>query len=323
MKVRSILTAAFALLFATPSFAQPYPTRAIRIVVPFPAGGVADIMARIVGQKIGEGFGQRVIVDNRAGASAIIGSELVARATPDGYTLLLANLPVMAINSLTFSKLPYDPLRDFAPVTMLSDQPYIIAIHPGVAAKDLPEFIRLARQKPGQFTFGSASSSTMLCGELFKLVTGIDMLHIPYKGSAPAINDLLGGQITLLIDPVITLAPHAASGRIRALAVTASKRSNAAPQVPSYTELGLKDLDMTSWQGIVAPTGTPSAVIERLHTEIARALKSPDTIERLTAQGVTPLGYPSREFRAFVKKEFDRWSDVARKIKLQQTPVGG
>jgi len=322
MRIRMLAVLA-AVCATAPAMAQDYPTRPVRIIVPFPAGGVADIMARIVGQRISEGFAQPVIVDNRAGASAIIGSEMVAKATPDGYTVLLANLPVMAINSLTYDKLPYDPLRDFAPVTLLSDQPYIIAIHPGVPAKDLPAFIQLAKQKPGQFTFGSASSSTMLCGELLKLVGGFDMLHVPYKGSAPAINDLLGGQITLLIDPVITLAPHAAAGKLRALAVTASKRSNAAPQVPSYTEFGLKNLDMTSWQGIVAPAGTPRPVIDRLHAGIAKALKQPDTVDRLNKQGVTPLGQPSAEFRAFVKREFDRWSDVARRIKLERTPLSG
>jgi len=322
MRIRLLAAALAVALVPATAAAQTYPARALRIVVPFPAGGVADIMARTVGQKLAEGFGQPVIVDNRAGASAIIGSEIVARATPDGYTLLLANLPVMAINSITFTKLPYDPLRDYAPVTMLSDQPYIIAIHASIPAKDLPDFIRVAKQQPGKFTFGSASSSTMLAGELFKLVAGIDMTHVPYKGSTPAINDLLGGQITLLIDPVITLAPHAAGGRIRALAVTQVQRSKAVPNVPSYSEYGLKGLDMTSWQGIVAPTGTPQTVVDRLHAEIARALKQPDVLERLAAQGVTPLGLPSTEFRAFVKKEFDRWSDVARRIKLKPTPVG-
>lgn len=322
MIMRPLLAATLAALACLPAAAQTYPSRSLRIVVPFPPGGPADLMARIVSPKVSEGLGQPVIIDNRAGASAIIGSEIVAKANPDGYTLLLANLPVMAINSLTYTKLPYDPLRDYAPVTMLADQPYIIAIHPGIAAKDLPEFIRLARQPGNKFTFGSASSSTMLCGELFKLVTGTDMLHVPYKGSAPAINDLLGGQITLLIDPVITLAQHAASGRIRALAVTAPQRSKAAPQVPSYTEYGLKDLDMTSWQGIVAPAGTPRPVVERLHGEFARALKQPEVMERMNAQGVTALGYGADEFRAFVKKEFDRWSDVARRIKLKPTPIG-
>ena len=310
------------ILMAGIAAAQPYPSRPIRLIVPFPPGGVADIMARTVGAKVADNTGQPVIVDNRAGASGIVGTDTVAKANPDGYTVLLANLPVMVINELTYSNLPYNAQRDFAPVTMLADQPYIVAITTRISANTLPEFIQQARQKPGQFTFGSASASTHLAGELFKGVTGIDMLHVPYKGSAPAITDLLGGQIALLIDPVITLLPLVQSKKLKALCVTAPKRATVAPDIPSYAEYGLKGLDMTSWQGIVAPARTPPAVVNALHEQIAKALKSPEVIERMQKAGVTPLGYGADEFRAFVKMEFTTWTGVAKRMKLVPQPLG-
>lgn len=312
-----------ALAMPSLAAAQGFPSKPIRIVVPFPAGGVADIMARTVGARLSEQVGQPVVVENRAGASAIIGTEFVAKATPDGYTLLLANLPVMAINPIAYTNLPYDPVRDFAPISMIADQPYIIAINPAIPAKDLKEFIALAAQKPGQFTHGSASSSTHLATELFKRTAGIQMLHIPYKGSAPAINDLLGGQITMLIDPVITLGPHVTSGKLRALAVTDSKRSPAVPDVPSYTEFGLKDLDMTSWQGLVAPAGTPREVITRLNTEVIKALQDPGVREKMRTQGVTPVGSSPEAFAAIVQSEVNRWSKVAEEVKFERQALTG
>lgn len=319
MKTAIALTA--AMLMATPfaAVAQAgYPAKQVRIVVPFPAGGVADIVARSIGARLADQIKQPVLVENRAGASAIIGTEYVAKSVPDGYTLLLANLPVMSINSIAYTKLPYDPLKDFAPISMVTDQPYIIAINPSIPAKDLKEFIALAKQKPGEFTHGSASSSTHLATELFKINTGIKMLHIPYKGSAPAITDLVGGQITMLIDPVITLGPFSKSGKLKALAVTDSKRSPAVPDVPSYTEFGLKDLNMTSWQGLVAPTGTPKPILEKLHAEIVKVLATPEVIEQMKAQGVTPVGSSPEAFTAFVKQEFTRWSKVAADVKFER-----
>ncbi|MBL8379148.1 MAG: tripartite tricarboxylate transporter substrate binding protein [Burkholderiales bacterium] len=319
--MRKILELALALATLTPlaiNAQSPYPNKAIKIVVPFPAGGVADIVARTIGVRLAENIGQSVLVENRAGASAIIGTEFVAKSVPDGYTLLLANLPVLAINPIAYTKLPYEPLKDFAPISMVTDQPYIIGVNPSIPAKDLKEFIALAKQNRGKFTHGSASSSTHLATELFKLTAGIEALHVPYKGSAPAINDLLGGQITFLIDPVITMQPFVKSGKVRALAVTDSKRSAAAPDVPSYTEFGLKDLDMTSWQGLVAPAGTPKDVIARLHREIVKVLQNPEVIERLKAQGVTPVGSSPEAFTAFVQREVARWSKVASDVKFEK-----
>lgn len=297
--------------------AQDFPTKPIRLVVPFPAGGVADLVARTVAQKVSENINQPVVIENKAGASAIIGSELVAKAAPDGYTLLLANLPVMSINSIQYSNLPYNA-ASFVPVIMLADQPYIIAVNPTVPAKTLTEFIALAKQQPDKFTFGSASSSTFLAGELFKTRAGIKMTHVPYKGSAPAINDLLGGHITVLLDPVITLLPHARTGKLRPLAVTSSKRSEVAPEIPSYREFGLADMDITSWQGIVAPPGTPASVVEYLNAEFNRAVKAPDVVGKLKAQGVTPVGGTAGDFAKFVAAENVRWSAIAKQTNFQQ-----
>ena len=317
------VAATMLLTVASLSHAQNYPSKPVRIVVPFPAGGVADIMARTVGQKLSEQLKQPFIVENRAGASAIIGSEYVARAAPDGYTLLLANLPVMSINSLAYTGLPYDPRKDFAPISMIADQPYIIAVSTSVPAKNLAEFVALARSKPGELTHGSASSSTHLASELFKLRAGIKMLHVPYKGSAPAINDLIGGQITMLIDPVITLLPHVRSGKLRALAVTSAKRSPVAPEIPSYAEYGLTDLDMTSWQGLVAPAGTPKEILDKLHGEIVKATQTQDVKDKFSAAGVVPVGSSPAEFAAFTQKEFDRWSQVAKAVRFERVPLAG
>ena len=297
--------------------AQTFPSKPIRIVVPFPAGGVADLVARAVGQKLSENIKHPVLIENRAGASAIVGTEYVAKSPADGYTLLLANLPVMSINAIQYSNLPYDA-KDFVPVIMLADQPYIIATNVSTPAKNLTEFVELSRQQPDKFTFGSASSSTFLAGELFKARTGTKMVHVPYKGSAPAINDLLGGHITLLLDPVITLLPHTRSGKLRALAVTSSKRTEAAPEIPSYREFGLTDMDITSWQGIVAPKGTPAAVAEFLNTELNRAVKSPDVVARLKIQGVTPVGGSAADFSKFVAAENLVWGGIAKQTNFQQ-----
>lgn len=294
-----------------------YPDQPIRVVVPFPPGGVADLIARTVSQKVGQNIGQPLVIENKAGASAAIGTEYVARSPADGYTLLLANLPVMAINELQFPKLPYNAKKDLEPVVMLADQPYIIAVHPSTGVKTLGEFIDLAKKSPDKLTFGSASSSTYLAGELFKIRAGIQMTHVPYKGSAPAINDLLGGHITLLQDPVITLLPHVKADKVVALAVTAPKRVDIAPEIPSYTEAGLVDMNITSWQGIVAPAGTPKEIVEKLNAEFNKALQDSSVIEQLQKQGVTPVGGSAQQFADFVQQERERWSDIARQANFK------
>jgi len=293
--------------------AAGFPDGPIHLVVPFPPGGVADTVARTIGQELARDIGQPVLIDNRPGASGMIGAEFVARAKPDGHTLLLANLPVMSINAIQFPDLPYSASRDFLPVILLTDQPYIIAARLGLAS-DMAQFLALARRDPGKLTFGSASSSTHLAGELFNARAQTTMTHIPYKGSAPAINDLLGGHIDVLLDTVIGLAPHVKAGKIQALAVTAPTRIDTVPDIPTYQEAGLVDLNITSWQGIVAPAGTPANVIAALNVMFDRALKSPAVAARMRAQGVTVRGGSAPQFAAFIAGENQRWSQLAREI---------
>ena len=317
--IHAIACAALTLCASLGASAQDFPNKVIRIVVPFPPGGVADLVVRTVAQKVSENVKQPIVVDNKAGASGIIGADFVAKAPADGYTLLLANLPVMSINGLQYSDLPYSAARDFAPVVMLADQPYIIGISNSVPAANMKEFIALAKRKPNEFTFGSASSSTFLAGELFKLRADIRMTHVPYKGSAPAINDLLGGHINLMLDPVITLLPHVKAGKVRALAVTSPTRIESAPEIPSYKELGLVDMDITSWQGIVAPAGTPKPILDKLNAEFNTALKSPDVVARLKEQGVKALGGSPKQFADFVDSENKRWASLARQVHFLPT----
>ncbi|AZG10948.1 tripartite tricarboxylate transporter substrate binding protein [Pigmentiphaga sp. H8] len=319
MSMHRIAAAVLALSCAAGAHAASFPSKMIHLVVPFPPGGVADLVTRTVGQKVAQDIGQPVVVDNKPGASGIIGAEHVARAAPDGYTLLVANLPVLSINELQYSDLPYSASRDFTPVVMLADQPYIIAAKPGLPVADLAAFTRLAKQKPGALTFGSASSSTYLAGELFNARAGTRMTHVPYKGSAPAINDLLGGHIDLLLDPVITLLPHARAGKIQALAVTSPTRIDIAPEIPTYKEAGLEGLDITSWQGIVAPAATPREVVETLNAAFNRALKSPEVAARLKEQGVSVKGGSAAQFAAFVEGENQRWAKLAREVGFQPT----
>ncbi|MEO8247819.1 MAG: tripartite tricarboxylate transporter substrate binding protein [Burkholderiales bacterium] len=318
-QLRHLACAAITLCAATAASAQDFPSKPIHVVVPFPAGGVADLVVRTVAQKLAENVKQAVVVDNKPGASGIIGTEFVAKAPADGYTLLLANLPVMSINELQYSDLAYSAARDFTPVVLLTDQPYIIAASNALPVTKMDEFIALAKQKPDELTFGSASSSTYLAGELFKLRASIQMTHVPYKGSAPAINDLLGGHINLLLDPVITLLPHVKAGKVRALAVTSESRIESAPDIPSYREVGLKDMNITSWQGIVAPAATPPAIVGKLNEEFNRALKSPEVAARLKQQGVAVLGGTAKQFADFVGEENARWAALAKQANFLPT----
>ncbi len=291
-----------------------YPEKPVRLIVPFPAGGVADMVARSVSQEVGKNLGQPVVVENKPGASAIIGTDYVAKAPADGYTLLLANLPVMAINELQFASLPYKAAQDLQPVVLLAEQPYIIAVAHDTGLQTMDALVGQAKKDPKKLTFGSASSSTFLAGELFKARAGIEMAHIPYKGSNPAINDLLGGHISLLLDTVSSLAPHVESGKLYGLAVTSSKRSAAAPGIPSYRETGLTDMDITSWQGIAVRAGTPKDIVERLNKEFNAALKEPAVRDTLLRQGVTPAGGSAEDFSKFVQAERERWGGIAKQV---------
>jgi tripartite-type tricarboxylate transporter receptor subunit TctC len=300
---------------STNARAQEFPSQPVRLVVPFPPAGVADSIARIVSQKVSSQMQAPVVIDNRSGASGMIGAENVAKAKPDGYSLLLANLPVMTINPLQFSNLTYDPAQ-FTPIVMLTDQPYLIVIHPSIPAKTMREFIELAKRQPDRFSYGTSSSSMFLATELLKKLGGFNMTHIPYKGAGPAVNDLLGGHISLIIGADITLAPHVKAGKLRGLAITAAKRSETVPEIPTTTEAGVKGFEITSWQGIVGPAGMPPAVVEKINGEFNRALRSDDVAAQLAKQGVSIVGGTPAQFSRFVAEEAKRWGDIAKEAKL-------
>ncbi len=296
------------------AFAQSaYPNRSIRLIVPFAAGGGADIIGRVVAQKLTEAFGQQVIVDNRAGAAGNIGAELAAKSAPDGYTLLLVG-PNHTTNISLFSKLNYDPVKDFEPVTLVTAAPYVLLVHPSLPARDLKTLISLARSKPGQLIYGSAGNGTAghLAMESIKTQAKIDMLHVPYKGSPPLQSDLIGGQVAAGFDNVLSSAPHVKAGRLRALAVSGVKRSPALPDVPTIAQSGLPGFDVTVWQGVLAPAATPREIVARLHTEILGALQKPDVQSRMAALGVDIVGGPPAEFAAFIKRDIEKWALVIK-----------
>ena len=291
-----------------------YPNHPLRLVVPFPPGGPTDIVARPLAQKLSEQLGQQVLVDNRGGAGGNIGAESVARAAPDGYTLLMGTVGTQAINPALYRKLAYDPTRDLAPVTLVAAAPVAVVVHPSVGAKSVKELLALARAKPGQLTFGSAGSGTPghLTGEMFKSATAASLVHVPYKGSAPAVSDLIGGQIGLMFDPVQSVLPHIRAGRIQALAVSSARRSDALPDVPTLSEAGVPGVETTAWWGLLAPAKTPREVIARLSAEAQRAVQTADLRERLSAVGIEPMGLGSDAFAEFQKAELAKWGKAVR-----------
>jgi len=296
------------------AMAQTYPTKAIRMVVPFPAGGTTDILARIAGQKLTEALKQQVIIDNRPGAGGNIGTELVAKSPPDGYTLLTDPGSTLTINPSLFAKLPYDPVKDFAPVTILAAVPNILVVHPSLPVKNVKELIALAKAKPGLLNYAStgAGQSTHLSMELFKTMAGIDLVHIPYKGSAPALTDLLGGQVTLMFDNMPSSLPHVQGGKLRALAVSTLKRSPAMPQLPTVAESGLPGFEVSVWFAVLAPAGTPRDIVQRLNAVLVKALQSPDVKERLAGQGAEPVGNTPEAFAATMQRDLVKWAKVVK-----------
>ena len=307
------LCLALAPLTVPETHAQTFPTRPVRLVVPFAAGGGADITARVIAQKLTESFGQQVIVDNRPGAASNIGTELVARSAPDGYSLILVG-PNHTTNINLFAKLNYDPIKDFEPVSLVTSAPYVLLMHPSLPAKNLKEFIALARAKPGQLTYGSAGNGTAghLAFESIKTQAKLQIVHVPYKGSPPLQADLIGGQIAAGFDNVLSSLPHVKAGRLRALAVSGGKRSPAMPDVPTVAEAALPGFDVTVWQGILAPAGTPRDVVTRLNSEIVSALQKPDVQSRMAALGVEIIGSSPQEFAAFIKRDIEKWAVVIK-----------
>ncbi len=298
-------------LFSLAVGAQDYPSKSLRMIVPFPPGGVTDIVARAVAAKLAIELGQAVVVENRAGASGAIGAEAGARAPADGYTLVMGNISTLAINPVTFAKLPYDAVASFDPVSMVAIQPLIIAVHPALPVKSLGDLVVLAKNQPGKLNYGTAGSSIYLAVEFFSAATGIKMNHIPYKGSAPALTDLMGGQIQVLFDPFSSIYPHVASGKLRALAVTTDKRSATAPNLPTVAETGYANFDISSWQGIVVPAGTPKSVIQRLNRDLVKVLSTPEMKERFAQYSAVTAASTPEQFSGYIKEEIARWQKVA------------
>ena len=310
---------AIAVVCAAPAQAQTFPERPMRMIVPFAPGGIADIVARIVGQKMGETLGQTVVIDNRTGAGGAIAGETVAKARPDGYTILLCSSSVAVINPLLAATTPYDPQRDFAPISLVSYAPFVLLVQPSSPLNSVRDLIAAARAKPGTITFGSAGmgSASHLAGELFKSAAKVDLTHVPYKGTAPAAAALLAGDIQLSVDSITAALPHLKSGRLRALGITARKASALAPDIPTVSDSGVPGFEGITWQGMCAPAATPRPVMQVLGKAVAGAVKSPDVAQRFASLGVEGVGNNPEEFRAFIRSEHARWEKVIREAGIK------
>ena len=297
-----------------------YPQRPIRFICPYVPGGAGDIFTRTIAQKLGDSLGQSVVVDNRPGANGGIGTELVAKAPADGYTLLMGNSGPLTINPVLYKRVSYDPVKDFAPITQGTSYMYVLVVPPALGVANVEDFVAVLKSKPGQMTYGSTGigGGNHLSGELFNLMTKTSSVHVPYTGSAAALAALLGGQINYMFDTVITAVPHVRSGRLRALGVTALKRTISLPEVPTLDAMGLKGFDLTQWQAVVAPAGTPRAVVDLLHREVVEALKKPDVIERLATQGGNELvGNTPEEFAQVIRNDLAKYGKLVKAAGIQ------
>ena len=297
--------------------AQTYPSKPIRFIIPFAAGGGNDIVSRVICSHLTEAFGQQVVPDNRAGAGGIIGTQMVAESAPDGYTLGMGSTSTFAINPALMKKLPYDPIRDFAPVTLTVSNAYVLVAHPSLPVRTVKELIALAKARPGALNFPSAGNGTTLhlAGEIFKTMAGVDMVHVPYKGSGPAMVDMLGGHVHLAFSPMTQVLQPARSGRLRLLGITSLKRSVVIPEVPTLDESGVRGYNVVGWFGVVAPAGTPKPVVDKLHQAIVRILNSP-AVDRLVKEGAEIGGTTPEQFAAYIKAELGKWGKAVRDAKV-------
>jgi tripartite-type tricarboxylate transporter receptor subunit TctC len=292
--------------------AQDYPQKTIRLIVPYPPGGTADMLARTLGQEMAETLGQQIIIDNRPGAGGNIGADLAAKAAPDGYTILMGTVATHAINPNLYSQMPYDAAKDFAPIVLVATLPNLLVVNPSLPARNVKELIALAKAKPGELAFASAGNGTSqhLSGELFKKMTGVDMIHIPYKGSAPAVTDLVGGQVHLMFDNIPSSLPQVRAGKLRALAVTGPRRSPVLPDLPTLSEAGLPGFSITSWFALFAPAGTPAKILIRLNKEAGKAIASKELRQQWMAQGIESAGGSAEQLAAFRRIEAPRWEKI-------------
>src|SRR5260221_771255 len=303
-----------AILVSQAVLAQAWPNRAVRLLVPFAAGaGINDIMARLVGQHLGAGLGQPVVIENRAGAGGIAGTDAAAKAAPDGSTFLMTNVSLVT-SAYLYPKLPYDPQKDFVPVTLVATSPLILVVHPSIAASSVQELVQLAKANPGRLNFGSGGvgSTPHLSVELFKSAAGIDAVHVPYKGGAPALNDLIGGQLSFMIENMPGTMPFVKSGKLRALAITSAQRSPLEPALPTMAESGAPGYQVVGWQGLFAVAGTPPGIVARLQADVGKVLRLPEVRERLAALGAETVGSTPEEVGAFIRAENVRWGRIIR-----------
>ncbi|MEO7252810.1 MAG: tripartite tricarboxylate transporter substrate binding protein [Casimicrobium sp.] len=313
------ITLAISSACGTAAAQDKWPSKPITYVVPFPAGGTTDILARIISQKLGPALGTTVIVENRAGAGGNIGADYVAKAAPDGYTILGGTISSHAINVSLYPKLPYDPVKSFAPIALIGTNANVLVVGAASPYKTVQELTAAAKAKPGSISFASAGNGTSqhLSGELYKSLAGLDMVHVPYKGSAPAIQDVIGGQLPMMFDTSVVAGPFIQSGKVRALAVTSAKRTPQLPNVPTMAESGVPGYDLVSWQGIFAPAGTPPEILHRLQAEVAKVIKSPEIQERLGKLGMDPSTLTPEQFAAFQVAEIAKWAKVIKSANIK------
>jgi tripartite-type tricarboxylate transporter receptor subunit TctC len=308
------LTGAAALPTRAAEAPAAFPTKPIRLIVPFTPGGSTDILARAIGQKLTDAWGQSVVIDNRPGAGGIIGMETAAKAAPDGYTLVMGHVGTLAANPALYKSLPYDPVKDFAPITLIAMVPNVLVVGPAVPSKSVAELVALAKSKPGKLDYGSGGngSAAHLATEYFKLKAGVDVQHVPYKGTAPALADLLGGQIAFIITGLPPVLPQVKAGKLRILGVASAQRLKQFPDIPTIAESGVPGYEATQWYGILAPAATPKELVAKLNRDIVRALKDPSVAEKLSAEGAEPVGDSPEQFGAFIRSEIDLWGKVIR-----------
>ena len=309
-----MLVCTWLALSAETAAAADFPDKAVRFVVGFTPGGPSDLVGRLLGQKLAELWGQQVVIDNRAGAGGNIAAEIVAKSPGDGYTLLLGNNSILATNAALYGKLAYDAVKDFAPVILVASQPNILVVHPSLPVKTIKELVALAKSKPGQLNYASSGSGAAahLSGELFKAMTQVEMVHIPYKGAGPALNDVLAGQDQLMFATALSVVPHIRSGRLRALGVTTAARMKSMPELPTIAEAGVPGFEATTWHGIVMPANTPVVLVSRVNADVAKVLQMPDIRDRFAALGGEIIGGTPDEFAAYIKKEIPKWTKVVK-----------
>jgi tripartite-type tricarboxylate transporter receptor subunit TctC len=315
---RTVFAVAAAWALCAGAQADDYPSKPVKIIVPYPGGQASDTIARLVGDKLGKALGQPVLVDNRPGAGGNIGTDIGARAAPDGYTLTVASA-ALPISKHVYRKLPFDPVKDFVPITLMTITPLVLVTRTSLPVKDVPSLVALAKASPGKITFASSGPGTshQLSGELFKSLAGVDMLHVPYKGSPPAHVDLMGGSVDMMFDNIVPVAPHVKGGKLQALAVTTKTRAAALPDVPTMAEAGYPNFEATAWFGLLAPAGTPQPIVARLNKELVAILTSPEVKEKLTGMGATVVAGTPDEFGRFMADEINKWGPVVKRAKIE------